>query len=260
MKEYQAATALQPYVRRILHFQSDSSSKITELPFFADGFPGIIWHQAENGLVLMPEGKLLSTFFLYGQTLSPIALRIRGRFQLSIFQLHPFVSQWLFGIVPKELNDDCYDLTQLEEVKALDLLRQLDHRPPQLQIDRISDFLGHLISRRPGRTDPSVQLAVQLIIEEKGVIPIKRLRERLSIAERAFERRFMANVGVTPKQFAKIIQFQSCLNQISEENYSRLLDVVYQNGFADQSHFIREFKKYTGKTPTDYQKSISYRH
>ena len=77
----------------------------------------------------------------------------------------------------------------------------------------------------------------------------------MHITERTFERQFVAQVGVTPKQFAKIIQFQFSLNQLSEEDCSRLTDVVFDNGFADQSHFIRTFKKFTGKTPIEFQRT-----
>jgi len=56
-------------------------------------------------------------------------------------------------------------------------------------------------------------------------------------------------VGVTAKQFAKIIQFQQSLEQITVKDYSKLTDIVYANGFADHSHFIKVFKAFTGKTP-----------
>ena len=54
---------------------------------------------------------------------------------------------------------------------------------------------------------------------------------------------------LAPKHFSKIIQFQVSLNQLQANDYSKLSDIVYDNGFADQSHFIRVIKAYTGKTP-----------
>ncbi|MEO6132676.1 MAG: hypothetical protein ABIQ02_12570 [Saprospiraceae bacterium] len=45
---------------------------------------------------------------------------------------------------------------------------------------------------------------------------IKELRDKLNISERTFERRFLAQVGVTPKQFSKIIQFQNSLTDLQE--------------------------------------------
>jgi AraC-like DNA-binding protein len=67
------------------------------------------------------------------------------------------------------------------------------------------------------------------------------------------ERRFLSETGLSPKQFAKIIQFQNSLTQLSVKDYTSLTDVVYQNGFSDQSHFIKVFKAFTGKTPKAFK-------
>ena len=75
--------------------------------------------------------------------------------------------------------------------------------------------------------------------------------------ERTLERQFLKEIGVTPKQFAKMIQFSSSLKQMTDEDYVNLTDISYDSGFADQSHFIRSFKRYTGKTPKEFQKQLS---
>ncbi len=77
------------------------------------------------------------------------------------------------------------------------------------------------------------------------------------MTERTMERRFTAAVGVTPKQFARIVQFQSSLNHLSDATHARLVDAAYTYGFADQSHFIRTFKRYTGRTPSEHRKIVA---
>jgi AraC-like DNA-binding protein len=113
------------------------------------------------------------------------------------------------------------------------------------------------ISSQKEKIDFSIQQAIQLIINNNGQQTIKELREVLHISERTFERRFAAQVGVTPKQFSKIIQFQLSLNDVAENDYAKLTDVVYKNGFAGQSHFIRVFKAFTGKTPKKFNPKSS---
>ena len=92
-----------------------------------------------------------------------------------------------------------------------------------------------------------------MILQLKGQVTIKAITDKLFITERTLERRFKKNIGVTPKTFCKIIQFQHSLHQISANEKSKMLDAVYENGFSDQSHFIRTFKKYTGITPLEFQ-------
>ncbi len=85
---------------------------------------------------------------------------------------------------------------------------------------------------------------------------MKEILSDIYMSERTFERKFKAQVGLNPKQFAKIIQFSSSMRHITEEDYLNLTSVGLESGFADQSHFIRAFKRYAGKTPSEFQKQI----
>lgn len=104
------------------------------------------------------------------------------------------------------------------------------------------------------KTDERIQLAINLILKSKGTIRIKDLRNEIHITERTFERQFAAQTGITPKQFAKIVQFHASYKKLSEKDYERLTDIVFETGFADQSHFIRIFKTFTGTTPSNFRK------
>lgn len=256
-QEFTPDSSLQSYVVKITYRESTQENEGIRLPFFADGYPGIAYHQTDNGLTLLPGNKQLSSFFLYGQTLSPIALSVQGPFKLLIFQLEPSVPARLFGLTPKTLNDDCYDLVPHRAVKAGGLLKQLALSSPQTQVSMITTLLNDLVQQSANKIDQSVQQAIQILLATKGLITIRQLREQLSMTERTLERRFTAAVGVTPKQFARIIQFQSSLNHLSAETHARLVDAAYTYGFADQSHFIRTFKRYTGRTPSEHQKIVA---
>jgi AraC-like DNA-binding protein len=246
---------LRHYVEGIFTFENQEGDKQTLLPFYADGYPGIIFQQAVNGVFLNPKNKRLSEFFLYGQTLEPIELSISGPFQLIVFQLHPFAARTLIGIDPKRLKDDCFDLTLLAKVNVDEITTQLKATTDfSVQKEIISSFLLTLIQYSTIHPDQRVQLAIKLILDSKGKVSLKDLRENLHVTERTLERQFVKEVGVSPKQFMKIIQFNSSLNQLSDEEYTKLSDIAYQNKYADQSHFIRMFKEFTGKTPSEFQK------
>lgn len=79
------------FVKNIWVFESDGKEVKTSLPFFADGFPGLMFQQTENGLVVNPHNKKMPEIFLYGQTINPIVLEISGNYLIIIFQLYPFV-------------------------------------------------------------------------------------------------------------------------------------------------------------------------
>ncbi|MBI5371841.1 MAG: AraC family transcriptional regulator [Sphingobacteriales bacterium] len=249
------AGGIAAYVKSILVFENEQPGLNTMLPFFADGCPGIIYQDAPNGLYVHPPKKKMPSFFLYGQTIRPIELSVRGKYRLLIFQLYPTAVKSLLHVNPKDFTDSCYDLRLLPQSSIPGLIRQLRHTPELLaQVEIISSFLATLAKTKKKTLGDKVQLSIKLILDRKGTISIRELRASLHITERTFERQFMTQVGVGPKQFARIIQFQHSLNQLNANNYARLTDIVFENGFADQSHFIRAFKHYTGKTPNAFKK------
>jgi AraC-like DNA-binding protein len=79
--------------------------------------------------------------------------------------------------------------------------------------------------------------------------------ENLNISIRTFQRIFKKYVGVTPSQYRRICQFQFSFAQLRAKQFNKLTDVAFDNGFADQSHFIRSFREFTQITPQDYIRS-----
>jgi AraC-like DNA-binding protein len=216
------------FVKNIMVFEEADIKQKTILPFFADGYPGLIFQETSNGLLVRPQNKVMPVMFLYGQTINPIELVMTGSYKLIVFQLYPFVLKSFFNVIPQELNDNCYNLEQL-------------HKNTIAQIKQIKNHTK--------RIEIITSKAIQKIITKKGQLLIGDLCKELHLTERTFERRFINAVGVTAKQFSKIIQFHQSLEQLTVKDFTKLTDIVYANGFADQSHFIKVFKAFTGKTP-----------
>src|SRR6186713_888372 len=113
------------FVKNIWVFKGGEENLKTNLPFFADGYPGLMFQETENGLLVNPHKKLMPVLFLYGQTIKPIELEITGRYKLIVFQLYPFVLKSFFKVVPQTINDNCIDLEQLEEIDIPAFIKQL---------------------------------------------------------------------------------------------------------------------------------------
>lgn len=237
------------FVRNILVFEEKANQPNTVLPFFADGYPGLLFHQTNEGLWVQPQDKKMPDTFLYGQTLHPIELHIKGTYKLILFQFYPFVLNSFFGVDARELNDNCYDLKQAADWhEAETSLKQLKQTHKQVKV--ISQYLLGLFLNRKDKLDFMVKSALEQILARKAQVTVKELCLDLHVTPRTFERRFLKEVGVSPKDFIQIIRFQQSLEQLSVRDFNKLTDIVYANGFADQSHFIRVFKAFTGKTPT----------
>lgn len=81
---------------------------------------------------------------------------------------------------------------------------------------------------------------------------IPEMAKKANVGLRHFERSFKAQFGITAKEFQKITRFQDVIKNILLSKNPNYLSVVLDNGYFDQSHFIREFKSLTAKTPSEY--------
>jgi len=225
----------------------------TKIPIYADGYPGIMFHKSTHDFYRQPRTKKLSELFLYGQTLESITLETKGVFSCVVVQLYPFASKYLLNIDPKILNDDCYDLLQVTHVPVSDFYQKLTTAETLVDtVTIISDLMRELIAANEVPQNDNIQQSIKRIIEQRGRVKIQDIQAELNIPERTFERNFVSEVGLTPKQFAKIIQFQYSVDTLNSENFNTLTDVGIGSGFSDQSHFTRAFKEYTGMTPSLY--------
>ena len=243
--------SISQFVKNILVFEEQVDNQNTVLPFFADGYPGLIFQEAENGLVVSPHNKKMPFLFLYGQTIKPIELHFKGSYKLIIFQLFPFVLKSFFNITARDINDGCYDLTELPSGAKMGQLL-IKNKDFGKRIDAITNFLFDIFQIKKEKLDLTIKQAIQLILNYKGKMAILEICKTLNITQRTFERRFLKEIGILPKQFSQIIQFQQSLEQLTLKDYTKLTDIVYANGFSDQSHFIKVFKAFTGKTPKNF--------
>ncbi len=247
-------SGLELFVKEIFVLEEQETSQDATLTFFADGYPGVVYLQSEEGF-LLPRKKALTAFFLYGQMIAPYKLLIRTPYLMIAFQLYPFAAKLLFDVDTKKLNDDCADLSKIKGTAIENPLAALAS-PSTINVktEIIAQFLSEFAREKGMDEYRKIQRAIQIIQDHKGLISVNELAKRLDTTERTLRRKFSQCVGIPPKKFAKIIQFQTSLDQISTGDFSKLTDVVYDNGYADQSHFIRNIKKFTGKKPLQLKK------
>ena len=91
--------------------------------------------------------------------------------------------------------------------------------------------------------------AIDVINESHGMASIKELEKQTGYSKRYLDMLFKEHVGVSPKRLASIARFQ-IFYQLWAKGKSKTFfkDNLYTY-YYDQSHFIKEFKRFTGFTP-----------
>ena len=113
--------------------------------------------------------------------------------------------------------------------------------------------LERFLSKRRGQAKPGtprLSAAIGLILSSRGRASISRIARRLGCSPRQLEREFGAGVGLTPKELSRIIRCQNLLRLAGRRPDSSWADLAARCGYADQAHLVREFKAFSGATPT----------
>lgn len=116
------------------------------------------------------------------------------------------------------------------------------------RIALVEDLL--LAQAGDARPDPLVAAAVASIVRTPARVRIETLAQRIGLSQSALERRFRRIVGASPRKFASLVRLQHVL---------RLRDagidwttIAHAAGYFDQSHFIKDFKRFTGLAPASF--------
>ncbi|MGL5259727.1 MAG: helix-turn-helix domain-containing protein [Lachnospiraceae bacterium] len=94
------------------------------------------------------------------------------------------------------------------------------------------------------RVNQIVNDTVQNILINKGTLDISDVAWESFVSTRQLERLFQEYIGVSPKRLSNLIRYHFLWNDILYEAHFDVLNAVYKYGYTDQSHLLREFKRY----------------
>jgi len=121
--------------------------------------------------------------------------------------------------------------------------------------ERIEIIEGFLLGRLNDKAtiDSIVKRTVDIMVLTKGGKPINTILKDDLSKRRQLERKFIKQIGISPKQLGKVIRLQSALkmllNQQESESFTK---IAYESEYYDQAHFIKDFKEFTGTTPKEF--------
>lgn len=96
------------------------------------------------------------------------------------------------------------------------------------------------------RANAVIDDTIQNLLINKGSIDVSELAKESFVSTRQLERLFNEYIGITPKKLSNLIRYQFVWHDILCEQDFDVLNAVYKYGYSDQSHLLREFKRYHG--------------
>jgi AraC-like DNA-binding protein len=181
-----------------------------------------------------------------GQQLGPIRLQATGAVHCIGVRLAAASSGLVAGTRLPELRDRAPDLHTLDASFAGEFLIAAracaDAQSP--------DPLWRLMRLRCANFVPDVLVvrAIESLDAQDGDVRILALAQQLGIGLRTLQTRFLAAVGMTPKEYARVRRLQALLRTLDAERPA-IADAAARHGFSDQAHATHDLSRWTGTTP-----------
>lgn len=115
----------------------------------------------------------------------------------------------------------------------------------------VEQFLLSKIRQQRQLNIQPLEYAVRYMQSER-IYSVKDVLDKVYLSERTMQRHFISWIGMTPKQYAQICRFNAVKKELEQIPQTAWSKTICAYGYYDQSHFIREFKKFSPNTPINY--------
>ncbi|MBO3697168.1 AraC family transcriptional regulator [Roseivirga sp. E12] len=96
-----------------------------------------------------------------------------------------------------------------------------------------------------------VKTTVDTLVSTNGSASITQIMNGDLSKRRQLERYFKKEIGISPKQLGRVLRLQTALNLLLNSD-KNLTSIAYESEYFDQTHFIKDFKEFTGITPKEF--------
>jgi AraC-like DNA-binding protein len=254
-EEHHPLPALAPFVERVWTLEGHASMLGGALqPVLPDGRPELILHLGDRFTRVQANGteEKQDDLLFAGQMTSQLVLRPTGAIRVLGIRFEPFGATALVRIPQHQLAGLTIDLSLVSSSLAQSLRRVQDTATSLLgaAIAAQDALLPFVLASMP---DPRIRYAVREITTRRGSVSIDRLAGATGLTRRHLERQFQHQVGVSPKRLARITRFQRAVQLLEASDSSQRGTLTAAAcGYADQAHFIRDFKDLAGCAPTEH--------
>ncbi|MBV8252280.1 MAG: helix-turn-helix transcriptional regulator [Chitinophaga sp.] len=135
-------------------------------------------------------------------------------------------------------------------VKSLEM--QLSDYPDDDKRIQVLDALLKTALRNTPTDQSVVNLSIDMLRNSQDDISIDTVCQQTGWYYKKLERIFLKNIGYTPKYYHKILRFNKAVRCMQASH--TLADVSHLCNYFDQAHFIRDFRLFTGTTPSQFKK------
>lgn len=246
---YKPSKQLEPSI--VCYLEADSRTIDTKKihTLFPNGYSGVFFNFGYTGKILIKEEYQTPQVSIFGQIDQCFeAIHWPGSYSLGAL-MHPTALSKLIHEDMSAFTNKAFDGT-LIHVKLKSLHAAMEEAKDAFaKIALLNNFFASVFSKISVTT--ITDYAVK-ILQQSGFQNIRKVSDELGISERHLEVQFKKHVGISPKTYALINRFKRMEQLLHHKTAIKWEQMNFSHEYYDQSHFIKDFKRFTGHTPSHY--------
>lgn len=136
-----------------------------------------------------------------------------------------------------------------------DLIEQLGNTPCwSARFDLLDEYLLRHVPDAPGLST-EVAWSLDILAGTNGGERIGVLARDIGWSRKRLIHRFRREIGLPPKLIARLMRLHSAIGELSKSSRD-LAEIALDAGYADQAHFNRDFRAFSGTTPARFRKAL----
>lgn len=243
LQVHEPSAALRPWVAGLMRYREDFGT--------AQDLSERVIPDAALRLVIPLDGS--GPPLLIGLSTRPALLPLRGRIEGLSLTLRAGAAGALLGAVPAaELREQALPLDLFWRGEATRLQDRLLDSPEAARLPALEKAL----QQRLAGTQPDsrcAQAVALLAAQAEAARPVAALVARSGYSERRLQQLFSAELGLPPKTYSRLLRLHASLRRLRLPAPPDWAALALEGGYADQSHLVHEFRRFTGLTPTAWQ-------
>jgi AraC-like DNA-binding protein len=191
--------------------------------------------------------------YVVGSTLRDFVVRSIGWRHVIGASLRPEGVQPLLGLPAAIIGDRVALLDDVIGPAAGTIEDRVLSAAPERSLEMLGEIL---VERRRASAPPNAltERAVRSVRRARGRLRIDALAAELNLSPRQLERHFLTHVGLSPKLFSRLVRFDRAVRHLATRGTATWADFASAHGYADQAHFINEFREFAGVPPEEFER------
>jgi AraC-like DNA-binding protein len=255
---------LERYIERIFHFQGTGLLPSSDLKLIVPNARIKLVIPLKNGIV-GSVGSFTHVSRTNKMTLIGIA-DLPGEVDIQkdepaeniTVEFSPLGAYRFFRLQWSDIKNQIHDYSDINKNAAFDLEDKIGNAESfALKLGFVMAFLEELFQKSKG--DEIFDYCIEKVLATKGTVTLKELEKQTGYSARWLNMKFDHHLGISPKNLASLIRFQQYYSHYTSNAREFFEQKEFYRYYYDQSHFIKDFKRFTGFPPVRfYQQQNSY--